>query len=136
MALLLCIFLWHHMDKALESDYPLLGAVLHPCIRVAYFEDKNLWPTGNLGSRAQILLEHLYGTYETDDGTIRKSAATPASAPASPSKSALIAALTMSSGGSSTAQKEVDIYLSGLYPCSPEQMTNPLQWWKVSNLLT
>ncbi|KAG1741480.1 uncharacterized protein EDB91DRAFT_1248033 [Suillus paluster] len=34
--------LQHHMAKALKSDYPLLGGVLHPCIRVAYFKDQNL----------------------------------------------------------------------------------------------
>jgi len=58
-----------HMDKALASDYPLLGAgelfyffhqrillrfvqVLHPMTRTSYFNDRTLQPSGGLATSA------------------------------------------------------------------------------------
>jgi hypothetical protein len=75
-----------HLDKALEGDYPLLGAgmclmsstmlsilnnllfhpVLHPSIRLAYFQNSAAWGA-TLATRARTLLEHLYDTYRDDN---------------------------------------------------------------------
>ncbi|KAG2110208.1 uncharacterized protein F5147DRAFT_651863 [Suillus discolor] len=44
-----------HMEKALVSDYPLLGAVLHPRMRVSYFDDETLWSHTNLAARMYTL---------------------------------------------------------------------------------
>ncbi|KAF8835291.1 hypothetical protein BDN67DRAFT_857303, partial [Paxillus ammoniavirescens] len=56
-----------HMEIALKSDYPLLGAVLHPALRVSYFDNITLWSTNlNLPHRARVLLEHLYTTYKEE----------------------------------------------------------------------
>ncbi|KAJ7263860.1 hypothetical protein C8J57DRAFT_1070296 [Mycena rebaudengoi] len=48
-----------HTEKALVSDYPLLGAILHPAIRLSYFEDATRW-SSDLASRSKLILEHLY----------------------------------------------------------------------------
>ncbi|KAG0698114.1 ribonuclease H-like domain-containing protein [Suillus ampliporus] len=124
-----------HMEKALVSDYPLLGAVLHPRMRVSYFEDESLWSNTNLTARVRILLDHMYQVYSED--SMDSSTIIPATTvdPVSPVKrSAFKSAVKMhmqKAGPTSASQKEVDIYLSGLYPCTTEQEDNPLIWWKV-----
>lgn len=141
-----------HMEKALVSDYPLLGAgecfffhirtiltrmflVLHLRMRVLYFEDESLWSNTDLEARVRILLDHMYQVYSED--SLDSSPITPATTvdPVLPVKrSAFKSAVKMhmQKTGPSASQKEVDIYLSGLYPCTTEQEDNPLIWWKVS----
>ena len=70
------------LEKALVGDYPLLGtgecpitcalvftklfeAVLHPSIRLAYFEDTTRWDT-LIPAHAWVLLKHLYEVYKAD----------------------------------------------------------------------
>lgn len=110
--------------------------VLHPSLRVGYFEDVQLWPTGNLAMRACVLLEHIYTVYSDDSiSSSSHTSAVTAMTQSSPSKrSAFLSVVkqhTNSSTGSTTGKNEVDVYLSGLYPSTSKQEENPLLWWKV-----
>ncbi|KIK73667.1 hypothetical protein PAXRUDRAFT_20611 [Paxillus rubicundulus Ve08.2h10] len=125
----------HHMEMALKSDYPLLGAVLHPALWVSYFNNITLWSTNlNLPHCARVLLEHLYTTYkEETDGTATASGTCNTStlattAPASPSKqSPFMATIKTHGAANRVAQNEVDVYVSGLFPYA-EIDDNPLAW--------
>jgi hypothetical protein len=105
-------------------------------MRASYFEKETLWPASSLAARARFLLEHMYEVYSED--STDSSPTTPSASvidPVSPIKrSAFKSALKMhmpKTGSTSTSRNEVDIYLSGLYPCTAEQEDNPLLWWKV-----
>ncbi|KAK7014646.1 hypothetical protein R3P38DRAFT_2638211 [Favolaschia claudopus] len=122
-----------HTDNALVSDYPLLGAVLHPAIRLAHFQNSEWSP--DIPARAKIVLEHLYEVYkeEFDETPAPKKSASSART-ASPSKGIWRRAL----GGSTTTQKsqtELEIYFSGIYPMDRDGEDDVLGWWKVSMLL-
>ncbi|KIK77791.1 hypothetical protein PAXRUDRAFT_165740 [Paxillus rubicundulus Ve08.2h10] len=123
-----------HMETTLKSDYPLLGAILHPALQLSYFKDTTLWPAVlGLPSRARVLLEHLHLTYnvKTSSNTLSIHKNTSA-LPASPSKQSPFMATIKTHGTSNcTTQSEVNVYLSGLYPYA-EVDDNPLAWWKVS----
>ncbi|KAJ6504065.1 hypothetical protein C8R47DRAFT_1247754, partial [Mycena vitilis] len=121
-----------HTDKALISDYPLLGAVLHPAIRLAYFQSES-WDD-KLAHRAKTVLEHLYDVYKEEleeDDAPSPSKPAPATS-TSPSKGIWRRALA-GSVGSSTAkriQTELEVYFSGIYPMADDD-DNVLLWWKV-----
>ncbi|KIK74552.1 hypothetical protein PAXRUDRAFT_19762 [Paxillus rubicundulus Ve08.2h10] len=104
----------YHLETALTSDYPLLGAVLHPALRLSYFEDTSLWST-------KLDLPHCVVTPSTRNAsTINMS----------PSKqSPFMSAIKTHGAANRAAQNEVKIYLSGLYPYA-EIDDNPLAWWK------
>ncbi|KAJ7277235.1 hypothetical protein C8J57DRAFT_1061135 [Mycena rebaudengoi] len=61
-----------HTEKALVSDYPLLGAILHPAIHLSYFEDTTRWST-DLASRGKLILEHLYEIYREESTDVETS---------------------------------------------------------------
>ncbi|KAJ7900808.1 hypothetical protein B0H13DRAFT_2336411 [Mycena leptocephala] len=94
-----------HTDKALVSDYPLIGAVLHPAIHLSYFQSGD-WEEEGLASRAKIVLEHLYDVYKEEPDEKEPTAATKTVSTAkttSPSKGIWRRALATAS--SSTAKK-------------------------------
>ncbi|KAF7371504.1 HAT family dimerization protein [Mycena venus] len=122
-----------HTNKAMVSDYPLIGAVLHPAIRLVYFQDSSRWDP-DLASRAKTILEHLYEVYKeesADPGP--KSSTTPShSAPkASSSKGIFRRALTSTSSRTQRGrtQTELEVFFSGIYPMA-EDDDNILAWWK------
>ncbi|KAF8172399.1 hypothetical protein K438DRAFT_1611914 [Mycena galopus ATCC 62051] len=121
-----------HTDNALVSDYPLLGAVLHPAIRLAYFESGE-WDIG-LAHRAKIVLEHLYNVYkeEVEEEQPTTSNKTKSAATTSPSKGIWRRALAGASAGSTAKkiQTELEVYFSGIYPMA-EDDDDVLGWWKV-----
>ncbi|KAJ7921045.1 hypothetical protein B0H13DRAFT_1604900, partial [Mycena leptocephala] len=122
-----------HTDKVLISNYPLIGAVLHPAIRLTYFESDS-WDDA-IPLRAKIVLEHLYDVYkeELDDKT-----------PTAPQKIATTAKTTLPSkgiwrcafagtSGSSTVKKiqsELEVYFNGIYLMADDD-NDILAWWKV-----
>ena len=112
-----------------------LSTVLHPALQVVYFEDIQLWEDPNLSLRAHTLLEHLFMVYSENN-----SRSTIPSIPTSTrqsKQSGFLSAVKMHTANSASGSQssEVDIYINGLYPCSPEQEENPLLWGKVSLLI-
>jgi hypothetical protein len=98
--------------------------VLHPSIRLAYFEDKSKWDE-SIPMRARVLLEHLYDVYKEDS---------PASEPHVPEASAtasifLNAIRNLSPADQRAAISELEAYFNGTNPCLDG---DALRWWKVS----
>ncbi|KAJ6528845.1 hypothetical protein B0H19DRAFT_885820, partial [Mycena capillaripes] len=123
-----------HTDKALVSDYPLIGAVLHPAIRLAYFQDVSRWDAG-LARRAKTILEHLYDVYKEESGDPAPDSSTTTSrtaSKASPSKGIFRRAVasTSSRAQSVRTQTELEVFFSGIYPMA-EDDDDILAWWKV-----
>ncbi|KAJ6468730.1 hypothetical protein C8R45DRAFT_837649 [Mycena sanguinolenta] len=120
-----------HIDKALISDYLLIGAVLHPAIRLLYFQSN--W-SKELADCAKIVLEHLYEVYkeELDEETPAAPKITTSSKPTSPSKGIWCRAIaTASISTVKKSQTELEVYFSGIYPITTEY-DEVLPWWKVS----
>lgn len=97
--------------------------VLHPSIRLSFFEDKSKWDP-LIASRARVLLEHLYTVYKEDE---------PASDMAAPqvrknAPSAFMDAIKVTSTSITRAVSEIEAFFSGTYPCLDG---NALKWWKV-----
>ena len=123
------------------GDYPLLGArkfsqfpflpswffvsilVLHPSIRLSYFEDKSKWDQ-SIAIRACVLLEHLYEIYK-EDGPVSDTAAPHAQNPA---PSVFMDAIKIVAPSLSRAVTEIEAFFSGNYLCTDG---NALKWWKV-----
>ncbi|KAJ7183337.1 hypothetical protein C8R46DRAFT_884226 [Mycena filopes] len=128
-----------HTEKALISDYPLIGAVLHPAIRLVYFESGQ-WDSG-LASRARIILEHLYDVYKEEWEESNPPASTSkhkSSTTTSPSKGIFRRALASGVASGSTLRKlqnELEVFFSGIYPMADDD-DDVLAWWKVSTLST
>ncbi|KAJ7166159.1 hypothetical protein C8R46DRAFT_997261 [Mycena filopes] len=127
-----------HTEKALISDYPLIGAVLHPAIRLVYFESGQ-WDSG-LAIRAKIILEHLYNVYKEEWEEANPSASTSKhkSSTTSPSKGIFRRALASGVASGSTLRKlqnELEVFFSGIYPMADDD-DDVLAWWKVSTLST
>ncbi|KAF7378021.1 Reverse transcriptase-RNase H-integrase [Mycena sanguinolenta] len=113
-----------YVGKALISDYPLLGAVLHPAIRLAFFETSDWDP--EVPKRAYSLLTTLVRKYSDSPTTTSASCA-------KPTKGIFAMAIK---GHAETQKKtsfagkdEVDMYLSGISPVE-DGFEDPLGWWK------
>ncbi|KAJ7916606.1 hypothetical protein B0H13DRAFT_2323213 [Mycena leptocephala] len=120
-----------HVKKALVSDYPLIGAVLHPAVRLVYFQDSSRWDP-DLASRAKTILEHLYEVYkeESADPAPKSSTTASSGAPkASPSKGIFRRAVTSTSSRAQRErmQTELEIFFSGIYPMA-EDNDDILAW--------
>ncbi|KAJ7741872.1 hypothetical protein B0H16DRAFT_1861665 [Mycena metata] len=124
-----------HTENALISDYPLIGAVLHPAIRLVYFESGQ-WDDG-LADRAKIILEHLYEVYkeDTEDKDPSASNKTAKPAPKSPSKGIFRRAVAGGISGSTLRkiQNELEVYFSGIHPMADDD-DDVLAWWKILSL--
>ncbi|KAJ7161622.1 hypothetical protein C8R46DRAFT_904718, partial [Mycena filopes] len=123
-----------HTERALVSDYPLIGAVLHPAIRLVYFESGQ-WDAG-LATRAKIILEHLYDVYkeEWEEANLPASSSRHKSSTTSPSKGIFRRALASGIAPGSTLRKiqnELEVFFSGIYPMADDD-DDVLAWWKVS----
>ncbi|KAH9940996.1 hypothetical protein B0H21DRAFT_697286 [Amylocystis lapponica] len=122
-----------HLNKALVSQYPLLGTVLHPCFRLKYFKRADLWAK-DIPTRAKNLLKVLYDEYMVPSATAPSSSSHHAFSAVKP-KAFSILASTMSgvpehNNTSNTANSELELYYSNAYPCVDED--GALEWWKVS----
>jgi hypothetical protein len=98
--------------------------VLHPSIRLAYFEDTIKWDQ-SVPRRARILLEHLYDVYKadnpTDDG--------PAPKAASAATSIFMQAIqNLTPAEQRAVVTEIEAYFNGTYPCLDG---DALKWWMV-----
>ena len=94
--------------------------MLHPTIRLAYFEDKSKWDE-SVPMRARVLLKHLYDVYKEDS---------PASEPCVP-KAPATASIFLDAirDMSPAAISELEAYFNGTNPCLDGEA---LRWWKVS----
>ena len=136
-----------HLKKSLVGDYPLLGAgrshfllpdasillssvyfwlVLHPSIRLSYFEDSIKWDP-SIPIRARVLLEHLYETYSSEDPLV---AASVTDLPADANSFFLDAIRTLTPSNKKALVTEIESYFNGTYPCLDGKA---LKWWKVSS---
>ncbi|GJF01034.1 hypothetical protein PsYK624_173400, partial [Phanerochaete sordida] len=121
-----------YMTKALTGRYYLLGAVLHPYIRVAYFENADLWPV-DVGQRARELLDEVYNEYKIIYDRQATSQATSAAPRPAPSTSIFAAAIRDAGAPTSPSKSEPERYVQpGWHPCDNED--DVLLWWKASVL--
>ncbi|KAL4262261.1 Zinc finger BED domain-containing [Pleurotus pulmonarius] len=115
-----------HSQKAVESDYILLGAALHPLIRIRWL--KNNW--GHIeAERAKELLKGLFEDYTTVTPA-SEAAPSRASSTSSSTASFFDCAITEGSDAEDIVNllNELELYYSGAYPCSRNM--NVLKWWK------
>ena len=119
-----------HVGAHKFSQFPFLPSwfsvstlVLHPSIRLSYFEDKSKWDP-SIAIRARVLLEHLYEIYK-EDGPVSDTAAPHAQNPA---PSVFMDAIKIVAPSLSRAVTEIEAFFSGTYPCTDG---NALKWWKV-----
>jgi hypothetical protein len=99
-------------------------SVLHPSIRLAYFEDKSKWDE-SVANRARVLLEHLYDVYKEDAPESERAVPkTPAAASVF-----LNAIRNLSAAQLKAAISELEAYFNGTNPCLDG---DALRWWKVS----
>ncbi|KAF8577228.1 hypothetical protein K439DRAFT_1365232 [Ramaria rubella] len=116
-----------YLDCAMDNDYVLLGAVLHPSICITYFEDLARWQPA-VARHARTLLDHIYDTYaEMDDSPIIKPA-TPADPKHEQSSIFAQAIRSAEPKVSKSSTNELETYFSGAYPCVGEDI---LAWYKV-----
>jgi hypothetical protein len=131
-----------YLEKALVGDYPLLGTgevlivsydidskiakfpVLHPSIRLAYFEDESKWDE-LVAMRARMLLEHLYEVYKEDTPSSKGSVPKPPAA----ASVFLDAIRNLSPAQQKAAISELEAYFNGTNPCLDG---DALKWWKVN----
>ncbi|KAL1942606.1 hypothetical protein VTO73DRAFT_4846 [Trametes versicolor] len=134
-----------HLKLALRSRFTILGAVLHPALRVTYFENQNLWQP-EIGARARTELSALYDEYalKVAAGNLQILARSGHSSGQSgapqgtragknqeaASKAGPMASAIQASGANDvqTSATEVELYLSHAYPCKDEN--GALKWWK------
>ncbi|KAF8584650.1 hypothetical protein K439DRAFT_1345601 [Ramaria rubella] len=117
-----------YLKQAIESDYVLLGAVLHPSIWIAYFEDRTCWDP-EVAKRARTLVDHLHDLYteETQESETQKP-----DVPGSSTNGSSIfmqAICGMQNKLQAHSTNEVESYFSGAYPCVDEDV---LGWYRVS----
>lgn len=105
------------------TDFPS-HLVLHPSIRLSYFEDASKWD-GSIASRARFLLEHLYKVHEEESPV-------PESSVPKPPIAASIFLDAVRNASPHTQPKpaitELEAYFSGTNPCLDG---DALKWWKV-----
>jgi hypothetical protein len=99
--------------------------VLHPSIRLAYFEDISKWDK-SIATRARVLLEHLHEVYSAED-PLEKT--TNASVPTGTTWIFLDVIRDVNPAQTRATVSELDAFFSGTYPCVD---SNVLHWWKVS----
>ncbi|KAF7296753.1 Reverse transcriptase-RNase H-integrase [Mycena indigotica] len=131
-----------YIEKALIGDYALLGAVLHPAIRLAHFQS-NVWDA-TIAVRAKQLLVNIAKEYATSSSSGQPDAATSDSTSTTTSSAskpvgvfamamALNRGSTNSSSTSSTKRVdgtyEIDLYLGNISPVD-DGFDDPLTWWK------
>ena len=102
--------------------------MLHPSIRLTYFEDTSKWDE-SVAIRARVLLEHLYEIYKEDTPVTESSVPKPS----------MVSSIFLDTirNVSPTQQKavisELQAYFIGTNPCLDG---DALKWWKVNlNLL-
>ncbi|TFY75902.1 hypothetical protein EWM64_g8111 [Hericium alpestre] len=117
-----------YMSKALISDYILLGAVLHPCIRLRYFKNSEKW-SPEIAQRARTQLRKLYdecaSTHCSSIATVESMQAM-SSAPSSIFSQAIF--LSDDSSMNNANVDELNTYFGGSYVCRDE--SRALEWWK------
>jgi hypothetical protein len=99
-------------------------SVLHPSIRLSYFEDMTKWDP-SVPACARVLLEHLYETYKEDGHPLDSME------PAGVEKTTSIfmqAIQNMTPADQRAVVTEIESFFSGTYPCLDG---DALKWWKV-----
>jgi hypothetical protein len=99
-------------------------SVLHPSIRLAYFEDTSKWDE-SIAARARVLLEHLYDVYKEETASPESSLPK-----LTPTASVFLDAIrNLPPSQLKAAIMELEAYFNGTYPCLDG---DALKWWKVS----
>ncbi|QRV80504.1 hAT family dimerization protein [Ceratobasidium sp. AG-Ba] len=114
-----------YFEIALKSDLTLAASILHPGMRLRYFEDRLLW--GDTMDRGQNLLKKLFESYKLESNKVR-------SEPPQSSRPRLKQTLSnrllkLATTSTSTAlDDELSRFFGNVYAFQPG--TNILQWWK------
>lgn len=98
--------------------------MLHPSIRLTYFEDTTKWDQ-SVPAHARTLLEHLYEVYEADSSPTNTP--TP-KAPFAATSIFMQAIQNLTPAEQRAVVTEIEAYFSGTYPCLDG---DALKWWKV-----
>ncbi|CAK5282924.1 unnamed protein product [Mycena citricolor] len=116
-----------YINKALEGDYPMLATLLHPALRLRFFQNSNWDPS--VANRAKKILVEIVQRYLAEIPT----SDTALVAEAAPTRSVFGLAATMGSrtGGvaSLDASAEIELYFGGISPVA-DMFDDPLGWWK------
>ncbi|KAJ7117991.1 hypothetical protein C8R43DRAFT_901672 [Mycena crocata] len=129
-----------YIDKALVGDYVLLGAVLHPAIRLSFFQSDQ-WDS-SVAIRGRRLLLQIVKKYAAQDKsrTVDTESTNPDRTTAPGPTSVFAMAMALQGAGASTkpvsdGKDEVDLYLGNISPV-PLDFDDPLGWWKVELVLS
>ncbi|CCO37231.1 hypothetical protein BN14_11386 [Rhizoctonia solani AG-1 IB] len=120
-----------YFNLALKSDITLLASILHPGMRLKYFQDTRAWgiERERLVKRGEGLLEYLYDVYKEETALERAEIPPNSSSRLSTSQSGWIdGLLQISDESDGTAfPEEVRTYLDGKYRYKGGDI---LIWWK------
>ncbi|CUA72929.1 Zinc finger BED domain-containing protein 4 [Homo sapiens] [Rhizoctonia solani] len=120
-----------YFDLAIESDFTLLASILHPGMRLVYFQDTQRW--GALGEslvkRGQALLEYLYDLYKQETSSEQAEyQPTPRPRPSSSTSGWIDGLLQLSNETKDSAfLEEVQNYLNGKYRYKGGDISI---WWR------
>lgn len=141
-----------HLDKAFKSKYPLIGAgmslfymhlgilttvtVLHPSVRLTFFEDKERWEPST-PERARNELKMMYDEYSkarapSQTASVHAEQSSKSTCAASKPAFGFAGAVALrptKTTNDDAVLSELELYFSGAYPCS--NVYDVLQWWKV-----
>ncbi|KAJ7708447.1 hypothetical protein B0H16DRAFT_1345051 [Mycena metata] len=131
-----------YIFNALFGDYVLLGAVLHPAMRVAFFANDQWDPS--VAIRARQLLLNIVKKYaqarqDNSPGRVGTDFA-PKSSGETPQLSIFAMATALKTNPAPAAPRavngkdEVELYCGNISPVA-QGFDDPLTWWKVSRLL-
>ncbi|KAF7346736.1 Reverse transcriptase-RNase H-integrase [Mycena sanguinolenta] len=116
-----------YISNALVGDYVLLGAVLHPAVRVAYFQSDQWDPSVAIRARRLLLNIAHAGT--------KSNSATPQNSVFAMAMALKAAPILSTATGSTTAtvasdgKDEVELYCGNISPVA-DDFDDPLGWWK------
>ncbi|QRV78870.1 hAT family dimerization protein [Ceratobasidium sp. AG-Ba] len=114
-----------YFEIALKSDLTLAASILHPGMRLQYFEDRLLW--GDTMDRGQNLLKKLFESYKLESDKVRSEP--PQSSHLRLKQTWSNRLLKLATTSTSTAlDDELSRFFGNVYAFQPG--TNILQWWK------
>ncbi|GBE89869.1 hypothetical protein SCP_1701950 [Sparassis crispa] len=109
-----------HMNKALVSKYPLLGAA----IRLKYFEQEDLWDP-KIPTHARQEFEALYKKYAATTTASDNGAPSVAPTTSKPNAAQSVFASAIGVVPAANTASELDMYFNDLYPCTDEDGALP-----------
>ncbi|KAK7045126.1 reverse transcriptase-RNase H-integrase [Favolaschia claudopus] len=129
-----------YISNALYGDYPLLAAVLHPAMRLAYFQGSQ-WDKAVAIRAKKLVLDTVEKYVKADSAGAAAAAATSSAAQVSaPPLTVFAMAMALDSTPStesseatplSSAKDEVELYFGNI-SAVPKNFDDPLGWWKAN----